>query len=151
MMEKIAIRKALINDCKSIFDLSKELAQHHEMEHYVTIKYEDFKAFGFRINPVWWAYVVEYNDEIVGFALYYVRFATWRGTTLYLEDFFIRDNMRGKGLGKLLFNALIVEAKNQNMVAINWQVMKWNDSAIKFYKNYKTYFDEERVYCSLEI
>lgn len=151
MIETTIIRKAEKKDSKSIFDLSKELAQHHEMAHYVTIKYEDFEAYGFGKNPAWWAYLVEYNGKIVGFALYYIRFATWRGRTLYLEDFFIQDEMRGKGFGKLLFDALIVEAKNQNMVAINWQVMKWNDAAIGFYKNYETHFDEERVYCSLEV
>ncbi len=151
MTKNMTIRKAKESDCKSIFDLSLELARHHEMEHYCTIKYEDFRANGFGENPAWWAYIVEYKGEIVGFALYYVRFATWRGRTLYLEDFFIRAEMRGKGLGKLLFDALIDEAKSQKMVAINWQVMKWNEGAIKFYKNYETHFDEERVYCSLNV
>ncbi len=151
MTKSITIRKAQKRDCQGVFDLSKELARHHEMEHYITIKYEDFEAFGFGENPAWWAYIAEYDGKIVGFALYYVRFATWRGRTLYLEDFFIQDEMRGKGVGKMLFNALIEEAKNQEMVAINWQVMKWNDAAISFYKNYKTEFDEERVYCSLAI
>lgn len=151
MTEKVIVRKAQEKDCESIFDLSKELARHHDMEHYCTIKYEDFKENGFGENPAWWAYIVEYNGKIVGFALYYVRFATWRGRTLYLEDFFIQDEMRGKGFGKRLFEALITEAKSQNMVAINWQVMRWNDAAIAFYKNYETHFDNERVYCSLGI
>ncbi len=148
-MEKIVVRKAVKEDCSGIFELSRALAIHHEMEHFLTIKYEDFEAFGFGENPAWWAYILEYNGEILGFALYYVRFATWRGRTLYLEDFFISDKVRGKGFGKMLFNALIDEAKSQNMVAINWQVMKWNDAAIAFYKNYDTHFDEERVYCTL--
>ncbi len=148
-MEKIIVRKAVKEDCNGIFELSRALAVHHEMEHFLTIKYEDFEAFGFGENPAWWAYILEYNGEILGFALYYVRFATWRGRTLYLEDFFISDKVRGKGFGKMLFNALIDEAKSQNMVAINWQVMKWNDAAIAFYKNYETHFDEERVYCTL--
>jgi GNAT superfamily N-acetyltransferase len=148
-MENILIRKAQKKDCQSVFNLSKELAQHHDMAHYVTIKYEEFEAFGFGENPAWWAYIAEYEGEIVGFALYYVRFATWRGRILYLEDFFIQDKMRGKGVGKMLFDSLIEEAKSQNMVGINWQVMKWNNAAISFYKNYETQFDEERVYCSL--
>ncbi|MEY4906195.1 MAG: hypothetical protein RLZZ292_4010 [Bacteroidota bacterium] len=151
MKENITIRKAIKKDGKALFELSKELARHHNMEHYVTIKYADFEKFGFGKNPAWWAYIAEYEGKMVGFALYYVRFATWRGRTLYLEDFFIQDDMRGKGVGKLLFNALIEEAKSQKMVAINWQVMKWNDAAIAFYKNYETHFDEERVYCTLTI
>lgn len=151
MTENVIIRKAEESDCKSIFALSIELARYHDMEHYCTIKYEDFKENGFGENPAWWAYIVEYNRKIVGFALYYVRFATWRGRTLYLEDFFIQDEMRGKGLGKLLFDALIIEAKSQKMVAINWQVMKWNEAAIRFYKNYETHFDDARIYCSLTI
>jgi GNAT superfamily N-acetyltransferase len=151
MTENIIIRKAQKEDCQCVFDLSIELARHHELEQYVTIKYEDFEAYGFGKNPAWWAYIAEYNGKIVGFALYYLRFATWRGRTLYLEDFFIQDEMRGKGVGKMLFNALIEEAKSQKMVAINWQVMKWNDAAISFYKNYETQFDEDRVYCSLTV
>jgi GNAT superfamily N-acetyltransferase len=117
----------------------------------VTKNYDDFAAFGFGENPAWWAYIAEFEGKIVAFALYYVRFTTWRGRTLYLEDFIVTDEIRGKGVGKSLFDALIVEAKNQNMVAINWQVMKWNDAAIGFYKNYATHFDEERVYCSLNV
>lgn len=150
-MTQITIRKAEIQDCPAIFDLTKELARHHDMAHYVTIKYEDFEAFGFGENPAWWAYVAEFEGKIVAFALYYVRFATWRGRTLYLEDFMVTDEMRGKGVGKMLFEALIAEAKSQNMGAINWQVMKWNDAAIGFYKNYEPYFDEDRVYCTLNI
>jgi GNAT superfamily N-acetyltransferase len=150
-MAEIIIRKAEKKDCNSIFELTKELARHHDMAHYVTIKYEDFERFGFGKNPAWWAYIAEFDGKIVAFALYYVRFATWRGRTLYLEDFMVTDAMRGKGVGKLLFDALIAEAKSQNMVAINWQVMKWNDAAMGFYKNYETHFDEERVYCSLNI
>jgi GNAT superfamily N-acetyltransferase len=151
MIENIIIRKAIKEDCEALFELSKELARHHDMEHYVTIKFDDFRDFGFGENPAWWAYIAEYEGKMVGFALYYVRFATWRGRTLYLEDFFIQDEMRGKSVGKMLFNALIDEAKSQNMVAINWQVMKWNEPAILFYKKYETHFDEERVYCSLTI
>jgi GNAT superfamily N-acetyltransferase len=151
MTKNITIRKAQKKDCKAVFDLSRELAHHHNLMQYVTICYEDFEAWGFSENPTWWAYIAEYQGKIVGFALYYVRFATWRGRVLYLEDFFIQDHMRGKGIGKMLFNALIEEAKTQKMVAINWQVMKWNNAAISFYKNYETQFDEERVYCSLTI
>jgi GNAT superfamily N-acetyltransferase len=151
MTENIIIRKAEEKDCQGIFDLSRALAKHHDMEQYLTIEYADFEQFGFGENPAWWAYIAEYNNKIVGFALYYVRFATWRGRTLYLEDFFISSEMRGKGVGNMLFNALIEEAKNQKMVAINWQVMKWNEEAIAFYKKYETQFDEERVYCSLFI
>jgi GNAT superfamily N-acetyltransferase len=150
-MTKIIIRKAQKKDCKSVFELTKELAQHHDMAHYVTIDYKDFTAFGFGENPAWWAYIAEYEGKIVAFALYYTRFATWKGRTLYLEDFYVTGEMRGKGVGKMLFDALIVEAKNQNMVAIDWQVMKWNEAAIGFYKNYETHFDEERVYCRLNL
>jgi GNAT superfamily N-acetyltransferase len=150
-MSKIIIRKAKKKDCKSIFELSKELARHHDMEHYVTLKYEDFETYGFGKNPAWWAYIAEFEGKIVAFALYYVRFSTWRGRAIYLEDFMVTDDMRGKGVGKLLFEALIAEAKSQNMVSIDWQVLKWNEAAIGFYKNYETHFDEERVYCRLNV
>jgi GNAT superfamily N-acetyltransferase len=92
---------------------------------------------------VWWAFVACIEDEVIGFALYYIRFSTWKGQRMYLEDLLVTAKHRDKGIGKLLFEALIEEAKKKNLNAICWQVLDWNEPAINFYKKYNTSFDDE--------
>ena len=73
---------------------------------------------------------------VVGFALYYIRYSTWKGQRLYLEDFLVSEKMRGKGIGKLLFDTLIEECKAKKYSGMVWQVLDWNEPAINFYKKY---------------
>ncbi|HEY8388151.1 MAG TPA: GNAT family N-acetyltransferase, partial [Parasegetibacter sp.] len=101
-------------------------------------------------QPVWWAFCAESDNVIHGFALYYIRYSTWKGQRMYLEDIVVTENMRGKGIGKLLFDALIEEAKQKKLNGISWQVLDWNQPAINFYKKYKADFDSEWINCSLE-
>ncbi|MNR32921.1 Acetyltransferase (GNAT) family protein [compost metagenome] len=77
------------------------------------------------------------DDVIVGFALYYTRYSTWKGCRLYLEDFIVTEAFRGKGLGKILFEKVIEEAKNGNYSGMVWQVLDWNEPAINFYNKYQ--------------
>lgn len=137
------IRKAIQSDCKQILTLVKELAVYEKAPDEVTVSLEQFENSGFGENKVWWAFVAEEADTIVGFALYYIRFSTWKGKRMYLEDFVVTENCRGKGVGKLLFDALIEEAKEKNFDAIVWQVLDWNKPAINFYKKYNATFDGE--------
>lgn len=137
------IRKAIKSDCKQILELVKELAVYEKAPNEVTITLEHFEESGFGNSPVWWALVAEEKDEIIGFALYYIRFSTWKGQRMYLEDFIITERHRGKGLGKLLFDALLNEAKEKKLNAVCWQVLNWNKPAINFYRKYNTSFDGE--------
>src|SRR5689334_6372022 len=99
----ITIRKAKKEDCIRIMDLVRELAKYEKAPDEVTVKLDHFVQSGFGYKPVWWAFVAEVNGVIEGFALYYIRFSTWKGQRMYLEDFYVREEMRGMGLGKLLF------------------------------------------------
>lgn len=139
----ITIRKAVKEDCAAILELVKELAAYEKAPNEVTVSLEHFSESGFGANPVWWAFVACVNDKVVGFALYYVRFSTWKGQRMYLEDLLVTEEYRGKGIGKLLFDALIQEAKEKKFNAICWQVLDWNEPAINFYKKYNTSFDGE--------
>ena len=139
----ITIRKAVKEDCSAIIELVKELAIYEKAPNEVTVSLEHFIESGFGANPVWWAFVAIIDETIVGFALYYIRFSTWKGQRMYLEDLLVTEQHRAKGIGKLLFNALIVEAKEKNFNAICWQVLDWNEPAINFYKKYNTTFDGE--------
>ena len=133
----IIIRKAEKKDCERLMELIYELAVYEKAPHEVSASLEHFEESGFGKNPVWWAFVAELDGAVEGFALYYIRYSTWKGQRMYLEDFLVNDVMRGRGIGKLLFDKLIEEAREKNFNGLVWQVLDWNEPAINFYKKYK--------------
>ena len=145
----ISIRKAIKEDCGRILELVKELARYERAPNEVTVTLDHFEESGFGRRPVWWAFVVEVDGVVQGFALYYIRFSTWKGQRMYLEDFYVTEDMRGKGLGKLLFDQLITEAKRRKLNGIMWQVLEWNEPAINFYRKYNAAFDPEWLNCGI--
>jgi GNAT superfamily N-acetyltransferase len=147
----IIIRKAVKEDCPRILDLVRELALYERAPNEVTVTPERFEESGFGANPVWWAFVAEADGKVEGFALYYIRFSTWKGQRMYLEDLLVTEEKRGNGIGALLFAALIEEAKKRGLTGIQWQVLEWNDPAINFYKKYNANFDGEWVNCSIPL
>jgi len=147
----IQIRRARKEDCARILDLVKELARYEKAPNEVTVTLEHFEQSGFGYKPVWWAFVAEVDGIIQGFALYYIRFSTWKGQRMYLEDFYVTEEMRRTGLGKLLFERLIKEAQRKKFNGIQWQVLEWNEPAINFYKKYNAVFDPEWYNCAISI
>ena len=132
----INLRFAVEEDCPRILELIHELAVYEKAPEEVTVTLQEFINAGFGKTPVWKAFVVEDENEILGFALYYIRYSTWKGCRLYLEDFLVTENARGKGIGKLLFERVIKEAKDKNYNGKSWQVLDWNAPAINFYNKY---------------
>ena len=143
------IRKAAKEDCAAMMQLIHELALYEKAPEEVTVAFDHFVESGFGPNPVWWAFVAEVDGLVVGFALYYIRYSTWKGQRMYLEDILVTEKMRGNQLGKKLFDQLIIEAKEKNLAGIVWQVLEWNEPAINFYKKYKANFDGEWINCSI--
>lgn len=133
----IVIRNAIKEDCQKMMELINELAVYEKAAEEVTVDFNHFVETGFGENPVWWAFVAEVEENVVGFALYYKRYSTWKGSRLYLEDLIVTDKLRGKGIGKLLFDKLIEEAKEKKYSGMMWQVLDWNEPAINFYKKYE--------------
>jgi GNAT superfamily N-acetyltransferase len=150
MKESIEIRRAVREDCPRLLELIRELADYEKAPQEVTVSEEHFTESGFGPAPVWWAFVVTVNSRIEGFALYYIRYSTWKGQRLYLEDFVVTREMRGKGLGKLLFDRVLVEMKEKNFNGAVWQVLDWNEPAINFYKRYQAQFDAGWINCSVQ-
>ena len=147
----LMIRRAEKKDCKRILELIKELANYEKAPNEVTVTIDHFINSGFGANPVWWGFVAEIDNSIVGFALYYIRYSTWKGQRMYLEDFIVTESARKNGIGTLLFNRLIEEAKEKKLNAIVWQVLQWNEPAINFYKKYNASFDGEWYNASINI
>ncbi len=145
----IIIRKANRTDCARMMELIQELAVYEKAPDEVTVSLSHFEESGFGANPVWWAFVAEVQGVVIGMALYYVRYSTWKGQRMYLEDILVTEEMRGKKIGSLLFDALIIEAKEKGFNGMNWQVLEWNEPAINFYKKYNANFDPEWVNCSI--
>ena len=141
----ITIRKARREDCPRMLELITELAIYERAPQEVTVALSHFEESGFGANPVWWALVAEENGVIAGFALYYIRYSTWKGQKMYLEDILVTEDSRGKGIGSKLMDALIQEAKDKNFQGITWQVLDWNEPALNFYRKYNTRFDNEWV------
>jgi GNAT superfamily N-acetyltransferase len=130
---KLIIRAATPNDIPAIHRLVSELAEYEKSlaEFVATLDeyHHDFKESRFH------AQVAENDAEIIGMALYYPAYSTWKGKMLYLEDFVVTPAWRGKGVGKKLMDAFLNEAKQMGCVMVKWQVLDWNEPAVKFYEN----------------
>lgn len=132
----ITLRLAKKEDCPRMMELIQELAHFERAPHEVTVTMDEFVNAGFGNNPVWKAFVAVDGDLIVGLALYYVRYSTWKGCRLYLEDLIVTESYRGSGIGKQLFDRTIQEAQELGFSGMVWQVLDWNEPAIKFYNKY---------------
>ena len=138
------IRPATIDDVPAIHQLIVELAVYEKEPEAVETTAEQLEMDGFGSHPVFDALVAEVEGRVKGFALYYEGYSTWKGRTLYLEDFVVTESMRGKGLGKALFEAVVDVAKSRGVARMDWQVLDWNTPAIDFYKRYGAHI-ENRV------
>lgn len=150
-MPDIIIREARAEDCGRMLELVKELAVYERAPDEVTVDPEHFRESGFGEKPVWWAYVAETDGFVVGFALYYVRFSTWKGQRMYLEDILVTEEWRCKGIGRMLMDQLIEVARERKFSGIMWQVLDWNEPAINFYRRYDPKFDSEWLNVSMEL
>jgi len=154
---RVKIRRAEKKDCPRLLELIEELALFERAPEEVTVNLEHFESSGFGERPVWWAFVAEVATEknptpfIGGFALYYIRYSTWKGQRMYLEDILVTSSCRGMGIGGKLFERLVEEARERALNGIVWQVLDWNKAAIDFYRKYNASFDGQWLNCSLSL
>lgn len=128
------IRKAQPNDMSQVLELIQELAVFEKEPDAVVITAADLVRDGFSENPLFHCFVAEINQTIVGIALYYYRYSTWKGKTLHLEDLIVRESHRGTGIGYKLYSEIILQGKQDQVRRIEWAVLDWNTPAIDFYK-----------------
>ena len=128
------IRKATKNDMPSVLELIQELATFEKEPDAVMVTVDDLIRDGFSENPLFQCFVAEDENEIIGMALYYYRFSTWKGKTIHLEDLIVKENKRGTGAGFALYKEIIKQGKAENVRRIEWNVLDWNTPAIDFYE-----------------
>jgi GNAT superfamily N-acetyltransferase len=135
-----SLREGKIEDLPAVLELIKELALYEKAPEQVTNTLELMEKDGFGPNPVYGFYVCVQNttESIIGIAIYYYRYSTWKGKRLYLEDIVVTESERGNGAGKLLFDQVMAKSLEADCTGMMWQVLDWNEPAINFYKKYNT-------------
>jgi GNAT superfamily N-acetyltransferase len=128
------IRKGTIEDMPAVLSLIQELASFEKEPSAVVVTVADLKRDGFGENPLFYTFVAVENEEIVGMALYYYRYSTWKGKTIHLEDLIVKEEKRGLGLGYKLYSEVIAQGKCDGVRRIEWNVLDWNAPAIEFYE-----------------
>ena len=138
---KIVIRKAVSKDIPSIHNLVNDLAHYEKAPEEFVVSVDTYQA-DFK-DGVFDALVAEEEDKIVGMALFYLTYSTWKGRMLYLEDFIVLESYRRNGIGQQLFDAFLTEAKRQDCALVKWQVLDWNQPAIRFYEKNHSLIEKE--------
>ena len=128
------IRKALKKDMPCVLELIQELAIFEKEPDAVVVTVDDLVRDGFSEQPLFQCFVAEVENEIIGMALFYYRYSTWKGKTIHLEDLIVKESKRGTGAGFALYKEIIQQGKAENVRRIEWNVLDWNTSAIDFYE-----------------
>jgi GNAT superfamily N-acetyltransferase len=146
----IKIRHGQKEDLPEILNLIRELAEYEHALHEVETTTDSMESDAFSDdNPLFRFIVAEQNSEIIGTAIYFFTYSTWKGKVLYLEDIVMKQKYRRKGIGKLMFDFLVQIAKTEKVKRMSWQVLDWNEPAINFYKKINATFDAEWINCKL--
>jgi GNAT superfamily N-acetyltransferase len=141
----IIVREGTTSDLPQTLQLIKELAIYEKAPTEVEVTIEEMTNWGFGKDKLFDFFVATENENIIGIALYYYKYSTWKGKCLFLEDIIVTEACRGKGVGKLLFDEVIVVAKHQKVRRMEWQVLEWNEPALNFYKKYNANMDFEWI------
>ena len=136
-MAEVRICKAEKSDMGAVLALIRELADYERAPEEVLVTVEDLERDGFGTQPRFHCFVAERGSKIVGLALYYIKYSTWKGPCVFLEDIIVTQSERRSGIGKLLFEKVIATTKEMGARNMSWQVLDWNEPAIRFYEKYK--------------
>jgi ribosomal protein S18 acetylase RimI-like enzyme len=144
------IRKAVKADVSAMLGLVRELAIYEKSPDAVEVTLAEMETDGFGPNAIYSAFVaVEEGANVIGMALYYIKYSTWKGKAIYLDDIVVNEKYRRYGIGGKLFEEVVKVCKQMGVRKMDWQVLDWNEPAIQFYKKYSTSFSDEWVNCTL--
>ncbi|NCT09811.1 MAG: GNAT family N-acetyltransferase [Flavobacteriia bacterium] len=129
------VRQGQQKDIQAILDLIIELAVFEKEPNVVEITIDDLLNDGFSSTPKFRLFVAEEENNIIGMALFYERYSTWKGKSIHLEDLIVTQNKRALGVGKALYTAVLKYAFENNFNRVAWEVLDWNTNAIEFYKS----------------
>jgi GNAT superfamily N-acetyltransferase len=146
---EIKVRKGYKEDLPAVLGLIRELAAYERAPDEVEVTIEDLEEDGFGERPFFRFFIAEVDGVISGMALYYIKYSTWKGKCFFLEDIIVTQKFRRSGVGKLLFEEVMKAAKLARVRRVEWQVLNWNDPAIKFYEKYNTLFMDEWMSCRM--
>ncbi len=147
----VTVRSAEERDVPRMLELVRELALFERAPEQVTVSLDHMRAAGFGPDPVWVGWVAEVDGVIQGMAVCYERYSTWKGRRLYLEDIIVTEAARGQRLGEQLFMACVRHAVEKGYNGMLWQVLDWNEGAIRFYERFGASFSSEWLNGSLEL
>lgn len=142
-LRQLKIRKGTADDVPAVLSLIRELAHYERAGDQVTVTEKELLADGFGPVPLFEMIVAVWNDEVVGMAFYYPRYSTWKGRTIHLEDFIVKQEYRQYGIGQLLWDEIIRQAAQFGAKRLEWVVLEWNEPAIRFYQKQKATLDGE--------
>jgi GNAT superfamily N-acetyltransferase len=143
------IRIGTINDLPQVLNLIKELAIYEKAPQEVEVSVKEMTNWGFGSEKIFDFFLLEKKSKIIGIAVYYFKYSTWKGKCLFLEDIIVTESERKNGYGKLLFKEVVKVAKLKKVKRMEWQVLEWNMPAIEFYKKFNSNFDGEWINCKL--
>jgi len=145
MPSNFFIREAQMHDAELVMQLIKELAVYEKEPDAVTVTTKEFENHGWGSKPLFKCWVAIADGEMAGMALCYTRYSTWKGPVLYLEDFYVKPEVRGSGIGKSLFETCLKYGRDNEYIRMNWQVLEWNQLALDFYKKFNADIDSTWV------
>ncbi len=148
--QHISIRKAEANDFVQVYDLIKELALFENAPNEPSNPLKKFIEEGTAKHPRFHVLIAEKEGNVIGIALYYYGYSTWKGSMLYLDDLVVKEAYRKQGIGKMLMDELISIAKEERINQLRWHVLDWNENAINFYKKYPVTFDNTWITVKIE-
>jgi GNAT superfamily N-acetyltransferase len=143
----VIIENAVPADVPDILMLIKELAVYERAENEVTVSAANLLRDGFGPDKIFDCFVARENDQVLGIALVYTKYSTWKGRCIYLEDIIVKEDKRGNGIGRKLFKEVVRFAKDNFAGRLEWQVLEWNEPAIGFYKKFNAEFDSTWINC----
>ena len=145
MTATITIRKGEKKDIPQVLALIKELALYEKAPQEVITSVESMERDGFGEDAIYKMFVAEEDHKILGIAVYYTKYSTWKGRCIFLDDLIVTESQRGRNIGKLLFQAVIKVSKETGANRMEWQVLDWNKPAINFYEKFNAVLDPEWI------